>query len=114
MTGILDDVWIKVNLIQDSLSYDDYGTPTTTGSTVYSISGVLVPIDADSESVKSGVLNVGDLIGFFYPDEGSIIKVGQRTTYDNKEFEVSEEPILYSLQNDNIIRQVKFKRYYKP
>jgi hypothetical protein len=113
MAGILDDVWILVTLT-DSVTYDDYGVPTTTGSTVYTISGVLVPMDNNAEQVKSGVLNQGDLIGFFYPDDGSVVKMGQRTTYDNKEFEVAEEPILYSLQSDKIIRQASFKRFHKP
>jgi len=114
MSGILDDVWIPVALKEYSYSLDDYGTKTVTGSTIYTLSGVLVPVSSDDETVKSGTLNVGDLIGFFYPDDGSIIKTGQIVEYDNREFEVSEEPILYSLQNDKIIRQVNFKRLDKP
>lgn len=111
---ILEDVGIPLNVVNQTVSRDIYGAETVTGSTVYSVTGCVVPMRTDSTETESGIINAGEAYGYFYPSDGSIIVPGNIVIYQGKEYEISAEPRRYDLKTDQKIIETDLKRFHKP
>jgi len=72
---IITDVGETMTVRQITRTYNNYGDETQT-VTASVISGLIVPMTADSEEVKSGILDTRDALGIFGGDDTAKIKNG--------------------------------------
>jgi len=81
---IIDDVGegVTVRSVTRALDSSGYGdmTETTADGTV---TAVIELLQADDEVVKSGILNMGDAVGYFDPDDVDAIKEGNRVQHNS-------------------------------
>ena len=111
---IIADIKEGVNLVSFAYTEDDYGARTNTGSTVSATNAVIVLLTSDDETVKSGVLNVGDARGYFDPNDESSIKAGVIVEYQSRSYEIAGEPRKYSLGGTANHIEADLKRFHKP
>ena len=74
---IISEIGETMTVRQIDRTYDNYGdeTQSVTAST---ISGLVVPMTADSPEVKSGILDTRDALGIFGGDDLAKIKNGNQ------------------------------------
>lgn len=112
---ILADIGEGITIIEYKESpTSDYGDFTTTGSTVYSVTGRVQLLTTDDEIVKSGVLQSGDARGYFDPNDFSKLKPGNVIEYQGLQYEIVGEPRKYSLGGTANHIEVNLKRHDKP
>lgn len=80
---ILDDVGEGVTLREVTDTIDEYGDVTESTSDSSITAGHIELLTADSEIVQSGILNVGDAVGYFKPANASLIKENNRVQHNN-------------------------------
>ena len=79
---IITSVGEAVTVTSITNTIDEYGDSTESTSNS-SINGVIEILPADEDIVKSGILNVGDAIGYFDPDDAGVLKTGNRITHNS-------------------------------
>jgi len=79
---IIDDVGEGVTVRQVTRTIDEYGDATE--STVDgTLNAVIELLQADDEVVKSGILNMGDAVAYFNPDDVTSIKDGNEVQHNS-------------------------------
>jgi len=79
---IIDDVGEGVTVRQVTRTIDEYGDVSESTSDT-SVTAVIELLQADDEVVKSGILNMGDAVGYFHPDDVDTIKEGNRIQHNS-------------------------------
>ena len=79
---IIDDVGEVVAVRQVTNAIDEYGDSTET-TTDQNCNAVIELLSADSDIVKSGILNTGDAYGYFDPADVTYIKEGNRVSHNS-------------------------------
>lgn len=79
---IIDDIGETLTLREVTLTIDEYGDATESTAD-QSVEAAVELVSADEEIVKSGILNVGDAVGYFEPADIDYIKEGNRVLHNS-------------------------------
>lgn len=79
---IIEDVGESVTVTEVTRTIDEYGDESESTSNS-SVNAVIELMSSDEEIVKSGILNVGDAIGYFDPNDNSVLSPGNRVTHNS-------------------------------
>jgi len=85
---IITSIGESVTVTSVTRTIDAYGDESESTSTS-SINGVIEILPADEELVKSGILNIGDAIGYFDPDDASVLKEGNRISHNSIDYVIT-------------------------
>jgi len=89
INSILEEHGETITIKDISISFDDYGHPTESTSS-YSITGLVLIMNAESDEVKEGVLSVGDAVLYVSPSDTNIsyVKLNNRFVYNGSEYKI--------------------------
>lgn len=79
---IIADVGESVTVRQVTNTIDEYGDASESTSD-QSCEAVVELVSADEDIIKSGILNVGDAIGYFKTTDAAYIKEGNRVQHNS-------------------------------
>lgn len=106
--------WVTIK-VESGTTVNDYGDVTTTWQTSSGIGYVQVLTERD-ESVRAGILNLGDAIGYFKfnTDAGSIVAIGSNVLVQEPNtglwYKNMGDPIMPVLSGNVLIRQINLTR----
>ncbi len=108
--AIIADVGTDITIREITRTIDKYGDATESTSDT-TVKGLIVLVGSDDNVVKSGILNVGDAVGFFKPSDKAYIKAGNRVQYQNVWYEIVGEPLVYNIGGTDIHVEANLKRF---
>jgi len=108
--AIIEDVGVTVTLRAITRAFNTRGDATETTSDT-TITGLVVLVTADDNTVKSGILSVGDAVGFFKPTDTAYVKAGNRVQYQSVWYEIEGTPLVYNIGGTDIHIEANLKRY---
>ena len=79
---IIDDIGETLTIREVTNTIDEYGDATETTAD-QSVEAAVELVSADEDIVKSGILNVGDAVGYFEPADVAYIKEGNRVQHNS-------------------------------
>ena len=113
INSILNKIGSMYVIRLGSESYDIYGAGSVAFSTFSGIGYVQVLDDRD-ESVRAGLLNIGDAVGYFKLsiDAGSVIQSGSKiqVTHQGTNYQGFGDPGIPHLSGNQLLRIVNLRR----
>ena len=106
--AIITNVGESITITEVTRTLDEYGDESESTSTS-SVNGVVEILPADEDIVKSGILNTGDAIGYFDPDDTSHIKEGNRVNHNSIDYVITAVDT-YSIGGNAIHIEAHLKR----
>jgi len=105
---IIGDVGESVTITHVTRAIDEYGDATETTSTS-SVNAIIEILEADEELLKSGILNIGDAIGYFKPTDSASIKEGNRVAHNSIDYVITAVE-MYGIGGTNLHMQARLKK----
>jgi hypothetical protein len=112
---VISDIGEGITIVAFSKAYtSDYGDDTVTGSSVYAVTAIFNPISTDDQLLKSGIVQIGDARGYFSPSDESKLVPGNIIERRSLQYEITGEPLVYSIGGTVNHIEVILKRFNKP